>query len=208
VQTAAQALDNALASMSGQAGGGKGHLGNGGGAASGDGSPFGKEDGFFGLGDTGQRLVYVVDCSDSMNDANKWKQASYELVRALKDLNYQQKFFVIFFSDGAYPMDADAPIPATYEEVGKTEEWVKEIQPMGGTNPLPALLYALTLEPDAIYFLSDGQFDPLVISELQQRNPKSAGQIPIHTVSFYNRDTVGLMRTISRQSGGKFRFVK
>ena len=205
--TSAQALDRALAEMSGQ-GGGKGRFGSGGGAVDGDGNPFGKEDGFFGIGDSGETLVYVVDCSDSMNDGGKWRRATKELVRALEELSYDQRYFIIFFSDGAYPMDADAPIPATYEEVDHTRRWVNRIVPDGGTNPLPALLYALSLEPDAIYFLSDGQFDPMVIPQLQQRNPRSTGQIPIHTISFVNRATVGLMRTIARQSGGEFRYVK
>jgi len=203
--SAAAALDRALAQLSGA---GDGRYGSGGGSVDGDGSPFGREDGFFGLGDSGQTLVYVVDCSDSMNDYGKWRRASEELVRAIEELTYDQRYFVIFFSDGAYPMDADSPVPATYDEVDQTRRWVQQIEPNGGTNPLPALLYALSLKPDAIYFLSDGQFDPMVIRELRQQNPRSAGQIPIHTISFVSRETVGLMRTIARQSGGRFRFVR
>lgn len=204
--SAARALDDALADMSGQ-GRGKGEFGRGGGATNGDGNPFGSEDGFFGLGNDGTTLVYVVDCSDSMNDAGKWIRARKELMQSLEELSYDQRYFIIFFSDGAYPMDADAPIPATYDEVDRTNQWVRRILPDGGTNPLPALLYALSLKPDAVYFLSDGQFDPMVIRELRDENPRSEGQIPIHTISFFNRETVGLMRTIARQSGGKFRYV-
>lgn len=205
METEAAALDRALAELSGA---GRGRFGSGGGAVDGDGSPFGREDGFFGLGNAGQTLVYVVDCSDSMNDNGKWRRASEELVRALEELTYDQRYFVIFFSDGAYPMDADGPVPATYDEVDLTRRWISRIEPDGGTNPLPALLYALAMQPDAVYFLSDGEFDPMVIRELRRQNPPSAGQIPIHTISFVRRETIGLMRTIARQSGGKFRFVR
>ena len=41
------------------------------------------------------------------------------------------------------------------------------VWPGGGTYPLEALLHALSLEPDAIYFLSDGRFDPAVIEALR-----------------------------------------
>jgi hypothetical protein len=33
-------------------------------------------------------------------------------------------------------------------------------------------------------------------------------QIPIHTIALVNSATEGLMRTIARNSGGQFRFVK
>ncbi len=162
---------------------------------------------FFGLGGYGNSFVYVVDCSDSMNEANKFVRARYELLRSIEQLADDQRYFVIFYNDGAYPMDADKPVRATEEQVERTRRWVDYVVPDGGTNPLPALLYALSLKPDAIYFLSDGRFDPVAINVLKAKNRSRRNQVPIHTISFVNRETQGLMRTIARQSGGKFRFV-
>jgi hypothetical protein len=109
-------------------------------------------------------------------------------------------------------MEADEPVFATEKEVARTVSWVNDAVADGGTYPLPALLYALSLRPDAIYFLSDGQFDPLTIHELKVRNRPTKRvrmrQIPIHTVAFVDYGTIGLMRTIARNSGGEFRFVK
>jgi hypothetical protein len=79
--------------------------------------------------------------------------------------------------------------------------------PGGHTYPLPALLHALSLEPDVVYFLSDGILDPNTIAHLRAKNRPRSHQVPIHTVAFVNRETHGLMRTIAHQSGGKFRFV-
>lgn len=206
--TTAKSLDRALAAKSGLGGHGLGLRGDGKDAHSGRGSPWGSEMGFYGLGNEGQSLVYILDCSDSMNENGKFKRATAELVRTLESLSYNQKFFVIFFNNGAYPMDADGPIDATAEHVEALKEWLRYVTPGGGTDPMPALNYAISLQPDAIFLLSDGEFDPLVIDDVRLQNHGKTKPIPINTVSFYSREAVGLMKTIARQSGGKFRFVK
>jgi len=167
---------------------------------------------FFGIGGYGQAFVYVVDCSDSMNERGKFERARYELLQSIEQLASDQRYFVIFYNDGAYPMDADEPVLATQDEIARTARWVNSVEADGGTNPLPALLFALSLRPDAIYFLSDGQFDPLTSHQLRIRNRPNSRlnlrQIPIHTIAFVDRFAEGLMRTIARNSGGEFRFVK
>lgn len=178
---------------------------------SGEGSPWGKDgpgSEFFGIEGRGGSFVYVVDMSGSMNEAGKWERATDELLRSIKHLDHGQRYFIDFFSDNFYAMDADHPVLATPRQLDKTTRWVKRIWPGGGTFPLEALLHALSLEPDAIYFLSDGRFDPAVIQTLKERNPRRFGQVPIHAISFVNRDTVGLMKQIAKDSGGKFRFVE
>lgn len=173
---------------------------------------------FFGVSGYGGSFVYVVDMSGSMSEQGKYERARYELIRSIENLSDKQKYFVIFYNDGWYPMDADEPVLATPEQVEKTRRWVENVWPGGGTVPLPALLFALELKPDAIYFLSDGQFDPGTVRRLRDQNPprtrgrrRSAADaprpIPIHTIAFVNRETVGIMRTIARDSDGKFRFV-
>jgi hypothetical protein len=167
---------------------------------------------FFGIGGDGQSFVYVVDCSDSMNEGRKFERAIYELLQSIEQLSSDQRYFVIFYNDEAYPMDADQPVPASEDEFARTRQWVRYVQPDGGTHPLPALLLALSFRPDAIYFLSDGQFDRSTIRELRMRNRENnrlkLRQVPIHTIALVDHATEGLMRTIARNSGGKFRFVK
>ena len=167
---------------------------------------------FFGIGGYGQSFVYVVDCSDSMNERGKFDRARYELMQSIEQLASDQRYFVIFFNDGAYPMDANELVLATPEEVARTAEWVGYMEADGGTYPLPALLFALSLRPDAIYFLSDGRFDPVAKTQLHARNRPNhrlrTRPIPIHTIAFMDRSTERLMRTIARESGGEYRFVK
>lgn len=167
---------------------------------------------FFGIGGYGQTFVYVVDASGSMNEAGKFQRAKYELLHSIEQLASDQRFFIIFFNHGAYPMNAREPVLATKDALADATAWIESISPDGGTVPLPALLHALSLRPDAIYFLSDGQFDPVTLRVLRARNHptkhKRHLQIPIHTISLMDHATISLMRTISRDSNGEHRFVK
>ncbi len=184
-------------------------IGDGGGGALGGGAGEGAGGAkFFGIGGQGGSIAYVVDLSGSMNEQGKFERARDELLRSIEHLSEDQLYFVIFYNDGWFPMPGGKPIRATARNVDRTRRWVRRTWPGGGTFPLAALQQALSLEPDAIYFLSDGKFDPAVIDALRISNPASAGQIPIHTIAFVNEETIDQMRAIAKNSGGKFRFVK
>jgi hypothetical protein len=162
---------------------------------------------FFGVTGYGNSIVYVVDCSGSMGEMGKLERAKYELLHSLEQLTGEQKFFVIFYSDGAYPMEGNAPVGATNGALQKTRRWIDSINAQGSTNPQPALFAALSLKPDTIYFLSDGLFDAGTIAEVRRVNRRRQGGVPIHTIAFVSRENVALMRAIARDSGGEFRFV-
>jgi hypothetical protein len=181
--------------------------GAGAGLAGGEGSGGGGAE-FFGIGGDGGTFVYVVDMSGSMNEDGKYERARAELLRSISSLDNGQSYYIIFYNDGWYPMAGDKPVVATAKQVDRTRRWVNRVWPGGGTFPMEALLRALELKPDAIYFLSDGRFDPAVIEALRVQNRASHGQIPIHTIAFVNEETIGIMRQIAKQSGGKFRFVQ
>jgi hypothetical protein len=202
-------LDNSAAAKSGgsssKAGLGWRGTGDEGDGTGGGGDPNGQR-GFFGIPSHGKSVFYILDSSGSMEEHGKFKLACKELLYSLSQLTSKQKFFVILYSDGAYPMDADEAVPGTPDQISQVREWLEKVEPNGGTQPLAALKYALGMKPDEIYFLSDGQFDPSLLLELKKANP--GRRIPIHTIDLMNYQTTGLMKMISRQSGGKFRFVK
>jgi hypothetical protein len=164
---------------------------------------------FFGVSSRGRSFVYVIDCSTSMIEMNKFQHAKQELMRSIKELKPNQKYLIVLFSDGAYPMDDLEPIKATKQNIAKTMQWIYALEPEGGTNPLPALLYALALKPSAIFFLTDGRLPdgPLVIQAIQKENGPSRHQIPIHVVSFYTTQTEGMMKFLAKTTGGNYTFV-
>lgn len=162
---------------------------------------------FFGIEGYGQKFVYVVDCSGSMNEAGKFQRAVYELLQSIEQLKSDQQYFVIFYNHLSYPMNSPGLVRATKEQFEKTRNWVSFAMPQGGTVPQPALLEALKMKPDAIFFLSDGLFDSSTERVVRTANRGKHTRIPIHTIAFVNRENEALMRMIASNSGGKYRYV-
>jgi hypothetical protein len=166
---------------------------------------FGDSARFYGIEADGDDFVFVVDMSGSMQGA-RFRRARGELRRSIEALRPPQRYFVIFFSDGPYPMPASGLSEATRENVGQTLKWINEVQCNGFTKPLPALIQALDLDPDAVFFLSDGKFDPQVAFEIGQH--RTGDPIPIHTIGFMNRAGEPMLKAISEVTGGTYRFVR
>jgi uncharacterized protein with von Willebrand factor type A (vWA) domain len=180
-----------------------GSKGGGGGAASGEGAA-GE---FFGSKAGGNRFVYVVDCSGSMA-GEPLARARQEVLDSVELLDVKQSFFVVFFSSRAYPQfypDVGSKLlPATPKNRRRLRDWVAKVEPLGGTEPLEALLLALKLEPDAVFFLTDGQFASHVADEVRQQNTR---MIPIHAIAFVHQYGQHLLEQMARDSGGTYQFV-
>ena len=158
--------------------------GNGNGTGDGDGDGTG---GMFGLRPVGKRFVYVLDCSKSMNhphdsDAKtRFKRMQIELVNSVKSMSPEQEFYFIFFNDYVIRMPSRSLTLATHDHKVKYLTWMAHLQADGNTEPKGALHLAMSLQPDVIYFLTDGTFDYRVEQELLEF-PKS--RAAIHTFAF------------------------
>ncbi len=159
---------------------------------------------FFGFSAEGERLVFVVDISGSMH-GRRIRRAQTELRHTLEALKPSQKFYIVFFSDGAMPMPAGGLLPATPDNVAQAWQWVRQAQCGGGTNPLPALLLALDLKPDAIYLLTDGKFSAQVLAAATQDPP--GHRTPVYTIAFASKKAERLLQAIASETGGNYRFV-
>ena len=166
-------------------------LGRGQGQGIGNGRGNGRESGdgksFFGLSGEGKSFVYVLDCSLSMNhphdsDAKtRFRKMKMELTNSLSHLRSDQEFFVVFFNHEAIPMPAERLVSAAPENQRYFLDWVEQVPAHGDTDPTAALLIALRLRPDVIYFLTDGCFSPQaneVVKAIQQ------SKTVIHTFAF------------------------
>jgi hypothetical protein len=160
---------------------------------------------FFGLQSYGNKIVFVVDISGSMH-GHRMRRMRNELRHSLEALHSSQQFFVVFFSSVAMPMPAEDLLAATPENVNQAWQWLRGVECGGGTNPLPGLLMALQLQPDTIYLLTDGKFDPQVVWEVAQT--QSAKRIPIYTIGFASKKAERLLQAIANETGGSYRFVK
>lgn len=185
--------------------------GRGGGTGTGNGDGIGDGDGFFGLELTGERIVFVVDASQSMNapypgeSRNRLGRVKFEIYHAVRRMTVDQKFFVVFFNTDPIPMPAHDLIPAEPELVRPFMEWIFKFRAHGKTNPETALLLALKLRPDKVYFLTDGDFSYRSVRSVREAN---LARIPIHTVGFGGREGEMNLMEIVKDSRGTYQFIE
>ncbi|MDA1017009.1 MAG: VWA domain-containing protein [Planctomycetota bacterium] len=136
---------------------------------------------FFGSESTASRFVFVVDNSLSMTQG-RFETACNELLKTVSKMTPKQSFYVIFFSDTAYPMFYPQPakqlIPATPANKKKLGQWLMTVPLCLKTNCREAMEAAFSLNPEVIYILGDGAFtDSTAIRLVEKKQP-----IPINTL--------------------------
>ena len=156
---------------------------------------------FYGVRSAAQTVVFVVDCSGSMADDGRLARAKIELRRSIIDLQSPQRFSVIFYDDVPIPMPGLGPRSADVATKDQFFNWLRMIQPDGGTDPRDALRLAMGLNPDAIYLLSDGAFPDGTVEDVASRNRK---RVPIHCIDLAGGSAGDHLRRIARDSGGQY----
>lgn len=171
--------------------------------------------GFFGHKTKAQKIVYVVDSSKSMNfphdsdGKTRLGRVKLELANAILSMDEKQEFFIIFFSDFAIPMPARQLQFATPRSKKKYLSWVAKVPGFGTTEPLQALFLALRLQPDTIYFLTDGQFDPIVVRAFNKAAKKTPRRqkIVVHGICLGNREGEQVIRELTENNSGTYTFI-
>jgi hypothetical protein len=202
-------LTEQVAPLGGGSGGGSRGSGTGNGIGNGVGDGTGAA--FFGLAAQGKTFVFVVDASSSMRRPshgpertlfNKVKQEIFESVRHMTE---EQKFYIVFFNDRFLAMPATSLVAATEESQARYLRWMSEVPSGGQTDPEGAIQLALQLQPDVIYFLSDGEFKYGVVKRIASMNRSG---VVIHTVCFGGAEDNNVsLRQIAEQNGGTYHFV-
>jgi hypothetical protein len=143
---------------------------------------------FFGVKTKGRRFMFVVDNSNSMNNG-KFETAVMELQKSISKLNYNHEFFIVFYSDTAYPLfyprSAKTWVKATPENREKLRYWLQDVQRCLQTRGIKALTTAFGMKPDVIYLLGDGSFtDKAVPATLGFEDTR----VVVHTMGFGMKD--------------------
>ncbi|HEX4150232.1 MAG TPA: vWA domain-containing protein [Pirellulales bacterium] len=165
---------------------------------------------FFGAATAGERFIYIIDNSNSMKNG-KFERACAELISSINQLTSKQSYYVIFFSDQAYPLYAprEAPVmlPAISMNILPTQLWIKDQTLHRGTRAHQAFDKAFSLKPDAIYVLTDGHFtDDTDRYLLGLKN----NTIPIHGIGFGKNKDAGAdsLKLITDMHHGTYTFVQ
>lgn len=199
-------------------GAGLGGSGNGTGDGLGDGPGGGAGGGgakFFGVEARGERFVYVVDISGSMNEMRadgppKIEGLKSELTRSLEGLGEGAMFLVIPFETDSRPLlNRERWFDASDRNKKVAIEAIRQLIAGGGTNPQTAFTTAFTVKPrpDAIYFMTDGLFDEGILTRVAMMN-RGEPKIPIHCIAFGDNAAVDLLKRMAAESGGKFSKVE
>jgi hypothetical protein len=159
---------------------------------------------FFGLEVRGNKFIYVVDRSGSMK-AGRLARAKGELVRSINELDDKMEFMVIFYNKDYTVMPAKKPVKASGDNKRLCFNAIERINAKGGTEPAEAMLKALSFKPDAIWLLSDGEFNVSIVSEITKGNADR--RTSVNTIAFFDRKGEEVLREISDNNKGRYRFV-
>ena len=79
----------------------------------------------------------------------------------------------------------------------------------GGTVPDGAMqmVFSMKPRPDAIYFMTDGQFGPQVASLIHRLNRRGNKRVPVHSITFGDQGAARLMQQIADESGGTYTHI-
>lgn len=168
---------------------------------------------FFGTYAQGGRFVYVIDSSKSMK-GDRWIIARQKLLESLKSLGREQEFFVICFDEQTSLMFNCAPEAMEFKRVNdmiieRVSRWLRSRTLGPNTMPAEALQYALAMQPDAIFVLSDGELQDNTLQILRMTNitAGSKKQIPIHAVHLISEQGMETLRQLAEDNGGTFRHI-
>jgi hypothetical protein len=116
---------------------------------------------FFGTQASGDRFVYVLDVSGSMNQGKgrRLRRAVAELLRSIDQLRDDQLFYVLLFASSTRQMFDDESLiptmlPATKENKARIHDWITQVKATGGTHPQRALHVGLNLTPSSLLIFS------------------------------------------------------
>ncbi len=167
---------------------------------------------FMDISGVGKMFVYVIDSSSSMN-GSRLKAAQGQLKASLRLLQPNQKFAVIFFNEYRERMKLrpkdDQPIYfATDVNKDLASKQIDRVTADRGTVPMPAILEAISLKPDVIYFLTDGDESELSPAEMAHVRQLSRN-ITIHVIKLGDGTLSSLsaswLQTLASQSHGEYR---
>jgi hypothetical protein len=171
----------------------------------------------FGVSGTGSRFVYVFDRSDSMNGFGGMplRSAKRELIRSLESLSAQQQFQIIFYNESVKPFQlAGTPMTMVSGEPSKVDRarrYVQSVRAFGGTKHQGALLMALRMSPDVIFFLTDAhipRLSQIELDQIQDRAQRSG--TTIHAIEFGSRpvaDRDSFLRDLAAMNNGQYQYV-
>ena len=168
---------------------------------------------FFGVEAQGLRFAFIVDSSGSMGDLGKLALLKRQLKNALDGMIDGSQFIIVAFNSERHPLFGRERW--TEVNAGAKKSTYNAIDMMnanGGTEPFSSfeLVFQMRPRPDAIYFMTDGIFDPSIADDILRLNGVKDGakaRVPIHCITLMDRSGERVMRMIAERTGGTYKHV-
>jgi hypothetical protein len=171
----------------------------------------------FGIEGEGSRFLYVFDRSDSMNGfgGRPFATAKRELLASLDSIGPAHEFQIIFYNDSPLPFGGAGGAPRVYRgdaaNKSAAQTFVRDVPAFGGTQHIDALRMALSMRPDVLFFLTDGDFPSLSVKELENLHDRASRVgATIHCVQFGsgpNQGTGKWIEQLAAGTQGQYRYV-
>lgn len=170
----------------------------------------------FGVEGEGSKFVYVFDRSGSMGGAgrNALRAAKIELLNSLDSLDQIHQFQIIFYNERptAFALSGQPGRLVFGDESSKLQarKFVNSIVADGGTQHEDALMQALRMQPDVIFFLTDGADPELSNAQLERIRKSNRGRTSINAVAFGlgpSSSSYNFLARLARENGGKYGYV-
>lgn len=171
----------------------------------------------FGVQGTGSRFIYVFDRSLSMSgfQGRPLAAAKAELIASLQSLGDVHQFQIIFYNEEPQVFNtpgSKAPRLVFGGEEGrrKAAAFVNSITAAGGTQHMDALLKALAMNPDVVFFLTDAD-DPKLsdadLSRIRQRNRNGAVINCIEYGAGVSQNSNSFLKRLAAQNRGQHVYI-
>ncbi len=182
--------------------------------------------GFFGIQPVGNRIVYVIDMSISMDmdrrrsrsKQSRWDRAKEELLSSIHQLRDDQEFYVYLFCFEKTELNLGAkgvfsrPTP---ENIRRLERKLNQVRLGSGTDPRESVASGLNQRPSCMFLLSDGEFNGHLYARAKHKEDilkiiekRNKTKCPIHTIGLEDQANQDKMISISEETGGRYRFIQ
>jgi len=165
---------------------------------------------FYGVADSAKKVVYILESSGSMLDTRDFLRE--EVTRSVNALMPEQSFRVVMFAErgtAIYPQLQQATPETKKDFASKPPNFQSASTIADLLEPYPeSFEKAFAMQPEVIYFLKSGRFDPRAIGIVSKQLNK-AKKIRVHTLMFVNTDPLceEQLKEIAKQNGGAYKFV-
>lgn len=170
----------------------------------------------FGVTGRGTRFVYVFDRSASMSgyEGRPLAAAKRELLNSLQSLDKIHQFQIIFYNDKPHVMNLNPAQPPQLlygDDQGKklAATFVGGVVADGGTRHMEALLLAIQMRPDVIFFLTDADEPKLTTADLRRIRERSRGA-SINAIEFGSGPSSGrytFLQQLAAENNGQHVYV-